>query len=119
MKKTVIAFYVSIKERIIKTWRCEVSSDIEMSDVTVPDNTMFSFFSKQKNAVLDYVQIKILDNVTVGELNMLRSAIYDDTIYCYGKDRDGSLVVRSSNKELILRNFFEDYINCGIRFEFI
>ena len=118
-KKTVIAFYVSTIEGIIKTWQCKVRSDIEMIDVTVPLNTMFSFFSTQNEANLEVVQIKLLSNFTVGEVKMLKNIISENKIYCYGNNIDGSLVVKTSDEEMVLKDFFNSWTDFDVSIEFI
>ena len=72
-KKTVIAFYVGSNEGILKCWSCKVSKDIDMIDVSVPANTIFSFFSTSENVGLEIVQIKLLSNITVYNCILLKN----------------------------------------------
>ena len=117
-KKTVVAFYVDTNENIIKTWTCRVSRDIEMSDVIVHKNTLFSFFSMYDEAEFEVIQIKLFNNLTV-DMSILRKYISDNKIYCHGKNKNGSLVVIDSGYRFTLSNFIEQTLIQGINIEYI
>lgn len=113
MKKWLNAIWVS-RENIFKTWTGQVSYDV--TDVSVPENTVFYFFSDEK-IDMEMVQLSLTkqDQSLYIKFNGL---ILQNRIYCYGQKEGNNLVLIKSNYEkVILEKFFD--ICKGFNLEFI
>ena len=118
-KKTIVAFYVDAKEEILKSWTCKVSKNIEIEDVSVPLNTVFSFFSTSEDVNFELVQIKLPKTHANVQMEVLRKYISERKIYCYGKNENGTLVVKGARKHFTLINFIEQVSGQGINIVYI
>ena len=89
-----------------------------MIDVSVPANTIFSFFSTSENVGLEIVQIKLLSNITV-DMSVFKKYIVNQTVFCYGENKNGVLVVRGENKKFELKNFIWKILVQGMNIVYI
>lgn len=113
--KWLIAFYVLFgEEKIVRIWTGKVSYDV--TDVTVPLNTLFYFFSEQEEVNLAVTSLKL------SKINLLAAfggkpvLVQDDKLYCCGKRVNDSLVLMENGKKSIIRNFFNLFDEFTIEF---
>lgn len=112
--KWLTAVIVS-RENIMKFWDCKVSDTA--TDVIVPNNTVFYFFSTQK-ADLKISQLKFLDtafNVWVDE--KIYALALDHKLYCCGKKENSALIIAMPDKTIVWENFFS--VRQNLNFEFV
>lgn len=112
--KWLTAVIVS-KENIMKFWDCKISDTA--TDVTVPNNTVFYFFSTRK-ADLKISQLKFLDTaIDVWVDEKLHALALDHKLYCCGKKENSALIVTTPTKKIVWENFFN--IRKNFNFEFV
>ncbi len=113
-KKWLTAIWLS-KENIFKIWDCKVSYDV--TDVAVPENTVFYFFSKRR-ANLEIIQLSfsIIDNQVWFD-EEIDQLVMDHKLYCCGKKYEDALIIEGENKNCIIPDFFDTFHN--FKFEFI
>lgn len=100
--KWLTAVIVS-KENIMKFWDCKISDSV--TDVTVPNNTVFYFFSTRK-ADLKISQLKFLDTaIDVWVDEELHALALDHKLYCCGKKENSALIVTTPTKKLFGKIF--------------
>lgn len=117
-KKKVVAVYLSKNEKIHKLWIKDVSYDIEMIDITVPENTLYSFFTTNEKADLKVTEKKLSKNNSSVWVKGYKDLIHDNKIYCYGCRKGLNLVVTNSKEQIYLNEFFK-FINKNLIVEFI
>ena len=103
-KKWLIAFYVSFgEEKILKTWTGKVSYDV--TDVTVPLNTIFYFFSEQEEVNLSITILKLSKVSLLTAFEGEPVVAQDNKLYCCGKRVNDSLVLVEDGKISSIQNF--------------
>ena len=116
MSKKWLTAVMLTKEKIVKIWDCKVSYDV--TDVTVPANTIFYFFSKEK-ADLEIPQLNLLDTASIVWLDKkLSETVLDNKLYCCGVKKGKSLIVKTNYGEATCGEFFEN-LNEYFDFEFV
>ena len=86
-KKWLIAIYSSKRERLMKIWSGKVSENISADDVSLPDNTLFFFFSDNKEVDLEITQLKFSekDVMVLLQEEKINEYIQNRKIYTYGR----------------------------------
>lgn len=113
--KWLVAFYVSFgEEKILKTWTGKVSYDV--TDVTVPLNTLFYFFSEQEEVNLAVTSLKLSNVSLLTAFGGECVVVQDDKLYCCGKRVDDSLVLVEDGKISSIQNFFNIFDEFTIEF---
>ena len=107
-KKWLVAIYASKRERLMKVWRGQVSKNISADEVSLPDNTLFFFFSDTKEVDLEITQLRFSEkDVMVWlEEEKINECAQNRKIYTYGRREKNSLILNSSMGDIIIDNFF-------------
>lgn len=106
MKKWLNAVWVS-RENIFKSWEGKVSYDI--TDVSVPENTIFYFFSNEK-VDMELIQLNLTEHSNNLWIKKLDGLVINNKIYCCGKKEKNDLVLiksGKSNEGIIVKDFFD------------
>lgn len=107
MKKWLNAIWVS-RDNIFKSWVGKVSYDV--TDVSVPENTIFYFFSNEK-VDMELIQLSLTkqnNNLWI----KLDGLVMDHKLYCSGKKEKNDLVLTKSgtnNETIVIQDFFDTF----------
>ena len=115
--KRLIAIVVSDKN-IAKTWSCKVSDDV--TDVTVPNNTIMYFFTEESNENFELIQIKlnkVRDIISIDN-KVLQSIVIDNKVFCCGRKVGKALVLDRINLPSVVVNDLFD-TNKSLKFEIV
>lgn len=107
MKKWLNAIWVS-RENLFKSWTGQVSYDV--TDVSVPENTIIYFFSNEK-VDMEMIQLTLTKQAS-NIWFKLNGLVMDHKIYCCGKKVKTDLVLiksGQSNEKMILKDFFDTF----------
>ncbi len=117
-KKWLVAIFVSKKEKIIKLWKGQVNYDT--TDVSLPDNTLFYFFStspSDKILNLEIINLKILEQDIKVWISNINELIHENKLYCCGHLENGSLIITNSGFKIEVKDF--EKISNQFRIEFV
>ena len=79
-KKWLVAVFLSKRDKILKTWSGKVSYDV--TDVTVPENTVFYFFSTCEEVNLELTQINLSEQEAIAWMSTIRELVHEKKLYC-------------------------------------
>ena len=116
-KKWLVAVFVSNREKILKVWSGKVSYDV--TDVTVPENTIFYFFSTCEKANLEITQMKLSEKEAIEWISEMRGLVHEGKLYSEGIRKGDSIILKNSNCEITLDKFLEVARKSNLLVEFV
>lgn len=116
-KKWLVAVFVSKRDKILKVWTGKVSYDV--TDVTVPENTVFYFFSTCEKANLEVTQLKLSEKEAIAWISEMRALVQEGKLYSEGIRKGDSIVLRNNDCEITLDKFLTVARKSNLTVEFV
>lgn len=114
-KKWLIAIYASRLSHSFKVWGGKVSEDVE--DVTLPQRTMFYFFSSLESPDMEVTQFSNL--FALYDSTFSHNLVDDKTFYCPGRKLNGEICVDADDDTIQLTGFTEAARKKGYTIKFV
>lgn len=116
-EKWLIAVSLTKGDNILKVWSGKVSYDV--TDVTVPENTIFYFFSTCKKANLEVTQLKLSEKEAIAWISEMRELVQEGKLYSEGIRDGNSVVLGNSDCEITVDDFIKFAEEQNLTIEFV
>lgn len=116
-EKWLIAVYLTKWDRILKVWSSKVSYDV--TDLALPNNTVFYFFSTCEKANLEVTQLKLSEKGAIAWISKMRELVQKGKLYSEGIREGDSIVLRNRDCEITVDDFIKFAEEQNLTIEFV